>query len=187
MHFRISSSLNFQRKTKRYVFLLLLVLTPVYFNWPSNATGKCYRSPRQLILTMKHWWLYINIHSLTIFKWKMRNLRLNLIYLSFFVQYMYHIMVILYRLCLFEVTLHAPILSILSYVLLCDLDVICHPPPSPNVILTHRSTNPTFLFQFLIVFFLLKWVSLLIYRIAYIVYFPDCIMYFTSYIDACIG
>ena len=87
MHFRISSSLSFQRKTKRHVFLLLFVLTPVYLNWPSYATGKCYRSPRQLISTMKHWWLYITIHSLTIFKWKTRNLRLNLIYLSFFVQY----------------------------------------------------------------------------------------------------
>ena len=32
-------------------------------------------------------YIYITIHSLTIFKWKMRNLRLNLIYLSFFVQY----------------------------------------------------------------------------------------------------
>ena len=87
VHFRISSSLSFKRKTKRHVFLLLFVLTPVHLNWPSYATGKCYRSPRQLISTMKHWWLYITIHSLTIFKWKMRNLRLNLIYLSFFVQY----------------------------------------------------------------------------------------------------
>ena len=87
MHFRISSSLSFQRKTRRYVFLLLFVLTPVHLNWPSYATGKCYRSPRQLISTMKHWRLYITIHSLTIFKWKTRNLRLNLIYLSFFVQY----------------------------------------------------------------------------------------------------
>ena len=83
MHFRISSSLNIQRKTKRHVFLLLFVLTPVHLNWPSYATGKCYRSPRQLISTMKHWWLYITIHSLTIFKRKMRNLILNLIYLSF--------------------------------------------------------------------------------------------------------
>ena len=83
MHFRISSSLSFQRKTKRHVFLLLFVLTPVYLNWPSYATGKCYRSPRQLILIMKHWWLYITIHSMTIFKWKMCNLRLNFIYLSF--------------------------------------------------------------------------------------------------------
>ena len=89
MHFRISSFLSFQRKTKRHVFLLLFVLTPVHLNWPSYAIGKCYRSPRQLISTMKHWWLYITIHSFTIFKWKMRNLRLNLIYLSFFVQYIY--------------------------------------------------------------------------------------------------
>ena len=88
MHFRISSSLSFQRKIKRHVFLLLFVLTPMHLNWPSNATWKCYRSPRQLISTMKHCWLYITIHSLTIFKWKTRNLRLNLIYLSFFVQYM---------------------------------------------------------------------------------------------------
>ena len=87
MHFQISSSLNFKRKNKRHVFLLLFVLIPVHLTWPSYATGKCYRSPRQLISTMKHWWLYITIHSLTIFKWKMRNLRLNLIYLSFFVQY----------------------------------------------------------------------------------------------------
>ena len=87
MHFRILSSLSFQRKTKRHVFLLLFVLTPVHLNWPSYATGKCNQSPRQLISTMKHWWLYITINSLTIFKWKMRNLRLNLIYLSFFVQY----------------------------------------------------------------------------------------------------
>ena len=87
MHFRISSSLSFQRKTKRHVFLLLFVLTPVHLNWPSYATGKCYRSPLQLISTMKHWWLYINIHSFTIFLWKMRNLRLNLMYLSLFVQY----------------------------------------------------------------------------------------------------
>ena len=87
VQFRTSSSLSFQRKTKRHVFLLLFVLTPVHLNWPSYATGKCYRSPRQLISTMKHWWLYITIHSLTIFKWKTRNLRLNLIYLSFFVQY----------------------------------------------------------------------------------------------------
>ena len=87
MHFRIASSLSFQRKTKRHVFLLLFVLTPVHLNWPSYATGKCYRSPRQLISSIKHWWLYITIHSLTIFKWKMRTLRLNLIYLSFFVQY----------------------------------------------------------------------------------------------------
>ena len=87
VHFRISSSLSFQRKTKRHVFLLLFVLTPVHLNWPCYATGKCYRSPRQLISTMKHWWLCITIHSLTIFKWKMRNLRLNFIYLSFFVQY----------------------------------------------------------------------------------------------------
>ena len=87
MHFRISSSLSFKRKTKRHVFLLLFVLTTVHLNWPSYATGKCNQSPRQLISTMKHWWLYITIHSLTIFKWKRRNLRLNLIYLSFFVQY----------------------------------------------------------------------------------------------------
>ena len=87
MHFRISSSLSFQRKTKRHVFLLLFVLTPVHLNWPSYATGKCYRSPRKLISSMKHWWLYLTIHSLTIFKLKMCNLRLNLIYLSFFVQY----------------------------------------------------------------------------------------------------
>ena len=87
VHFRISSSLSFQRKTKRHVFLLLFVLTPVHLDWPSYATGKCYRSPRQLISTMKHWWLYITIHSLTTIKWKTRNLRLNLIYLSFFVQY----------------------------------------------------------------------------------------------------
>ena len=84
VHFRISSFLSFQRNTKRHVFLLLFVLTPVHLNWPSYATGKCYRSPRQLISTMKHWWLYITIHSLTIFKWKTCNLRLNLIYLSFF-------------------------------------------------------------------------------------------------------
>ena len=84
VHFRISSSLSFQRKTKRHVFLLLFVLTPVHLNWPSYATGKCYRSPLQLISTMKHWWLYITINSLAIFKWKMRNVRLNLIYLSFF-------------------------------------------------------------------------------------------------------
>ena len=32
---------------------------------------------------MKHWWLYITIHSLTISKRKMRNSRLNLINLSF--------------------------------------------------------------------------------------------------------
>ena len=87
VHFRISSSLSFQRKTKRHVLLLLFVLTLVHLNWPSYATGKCYRSPRQLIATMNHWWLYITIHSLTMFKWKIRNLRLNLIYLSFFVQY----------------------------------------------------------------------------------------------------
>ena len=87
MHFRFSSSLSSQRKTKRHVFLLLFVLTPVHLNWPSYATGKCYRSPWQLISTMKHWWVYITIHSLTIIKWKMRNLRLNLINLSFFVQY----------------------------------------------------------------------------------------------------
>ena len=87
VHFRISSSFSFQRKTKPYVFLLLFVLTPVHLNWPSYATGKCYRSPQKLISTMKHWWLYITLRSLTIFKWKMRNLRLNLIYLSFFVQY----------------------------------------------------------------------------------------------------
>ena len=87
MHFRISPSLSFQWKTKRRVFLLLFVLTPVHLNWPSYATGKCCRSQRQLISTMKHWWLYITIHFLTIFKRKMRNLRLNLIYLSFFVQY----------------------------------------------------------------------------------------------------
>ena len=90
MHFRISSTLSFQRKTKRHVFLLLFVLTPVHLNWPSYATGKCYQSPRQLISTMKHWWLYITTNSLTIFKWKMRNLRLNLIYFSFFVQYKIH-------------------------------------------------------------------------------------------------
>ena len=89
VHFRISFSLSFQRKSNRHVFLLLFVLTPVHLNWPSYATGKCYRSPRQLISTMKHRWLYITIHSLTIFKWKMRNLRLHLIYLSFFVQYTY--------------------------------------------------------------------------------------------------
>ena len=87
VHFRISSSLSFQRKTKRHVFLLLFVLTPVHLKWPSYAIGECYRSPRQLISTMKHWWLCITIHSLTMFKWQMRNLRLNLIYLSFFVQY----------------------------------------------------------------------------------------------------
>ena len=86
MHFRISSSLSFQRKTKRHVFLLLFVLTHVYLNWPSYLTGKCYRSQRKLISSMKHWWLYLTIHSLTIFKWKMRNLRL---YLSFFVQYIW--------------------------------------------------------------------------------------------------
>ena len=74
VHFRISSSLSFKRKTERNVFLLLFVLTPVHLNWPSYmyATGKCYRSPRQLISTMTHWWLYITIHSLTIFKWNMR-------------------------------------------------------------------------------------------------------------------
>ena len=87
MHFGISSTWSFQRKTKRHVFLLLFVLTHVHLNWPSYATWKCYQSPRQLISTMKHWRLYITINSLTIFKWKMRNLRLNLIYLSFFVQY----------------------------------------------------------------------------------------------------
>ena len=87
MHFRISSSLSFQRKTKHHVFLLLFVLTPVHLNWPSYATGKCYRSPRQLISTMKHRWLNIAIHSLTLFKWKVCNLRLNLIFISFFVQY----------------------------------------------------------------------------------------------------
>ena len=86
--FQNSFSLSFQRKTKRNVFLLLFVLTPVHLNWPSYATGKCYRSPRQLISTMIHWWLYKTIHSLTIFKWKMRNSRLDLRYLSFFVQYM---------------------------------------------------------------------------------------------------
>ena len=89
MHFRILSSLNIQRKTKRHVFLLLFVLTPAHLNWPSYANWKCYRSPRQLIPTMKNWWLYITIHSLTIFKWNMRYFRLNLIYmyLLFFVQY----------------------------------------------------------------------------------------------------
>ena len=87
MYFRLSSSLNIERKTKRHVLLLLFVLTPVHLNWPSYATGKCYRSPLQLISTMKQCWLYVIIHSLTIFKWKMRYLRLNLIYLSFFVQY----------------------------------------------------------------------------------------------------
>ena len=87
MHFRISSSSSFQRKTKPHVFLLLFVLTPVHLNWPSYASRKCYQSPQQLISTMKYWWLYITINSLTLFKWKMRNLRLNLIYLSFFVQY----------------------------------------------------------------------------------------------------
>ena len=87
VHFWISSSFSFKRKTKRHVFLLLFVLTIVHLNWPSYATGKCYRSPRQLISTMKHWWLYITIHSLTIFKWKICDLRLNLIYLSFFVQF----------------------------------------------------------------------------------------------------
>ena len=90
VHLRISFSLSFQRKTKHYVFLLLFVLTPVHTNWPIYASGKCYRSPRQFISTMKHWWLYISIHLLTIFKWKMCNLRLNLIYLSFFVQYIYN-------------------------------------------------------------------------------------------------
>ena len=79
--------LDIQRKTKLHVLLLLLVLTPVHLNWSSFATGKCNRSPRQLISTMNPWWLYITIHFLTIFKWKMRNLRLNLIYLSFFVHY----------------------------------------------------------------------------------------------------
>ena len=91
MHFRISSSLSFQRKTKRHVFLLLFVLTPVHLNWPSHAPWKCYRLPRQLISTMKHWWFYITINFLTIFKWKTRNSRLNLIYLSFFVQFMYYL------------------------------------------------------------------------------------------------
>ena len=88
MHFRISSSLGFLRKTKRHVFLLLFVLTPVHLNWPRYATGKGYRSPRQPKSTMKHWWFYITIHFLTIFKWEMRNLRLNLKYLYFFVQYL---------------------------------------------------------------------------------------------------
>ena len=59
----------------------------MHLNWPSYATWKCYRSPLQLVSTTKHWWLYITIHSLTVFKSKMHNLRLNLIYLSFFVQY----------------------------------------------------------------------------------------------------
>ena len=41
VHFWISSSLGFQRKIKRHVFLLLFVLTPVHLNWPSYATWKC--------------------------------------------------------------------------------------------------------------------------------------------------
>ena len=41
VHFRISSSLSFQWKTKRNVFLLLFVLTPAHLNWSSYATGKC--------------------------------------------------------------------------------------------------------------------------------------------------
>ena len=96
VHFRISSSLSFRRQTKRHVFLLLFVLTPVHLNWLSYATGKCYRSPPQLISTMKLWWLYISIHSLTIFKWKTRNLRLNLIYLSFFAQYILYYVPLVY-------------------------------------------------------------------------------------------
>ena len=105
MHFRISSSLSFQRKTKRHVFLLLFVLTPMHLNWPSYATWKCYRSPRQLISTMKHWWLYITIHFLTIFRWKKRNLILNLIYLSFFVQYRK-------AMCMFTCCLYPPLSSL---------------------------------------------------------------------------
>ena len=84
MHFKLTSSLIINWKTKRHFLLLLFDLTPLHLNWPSNATGECYRSPRWLISTMKHWWFHITIHSLTIFKWKMCNLRLNLIYLSFF-------------------------------------------------------------------------------------------------------
>ena len=71
--FRLSSSLCIQWKLKRHVLLLLLILTPVHLKRPSNATGKWYRSPRQLILTMKHWWFYISISSLTVFQWKMHN------------------------------------------------------------------------------------------------------------------
>ena len=66
MHFRISSSLSFQRKTKRHVFLLLFVLTPLHLSWPSYATGKCYRSPRQLISTKKRWWLYTRQNKLRV-------------------------------------------------------------------------------------------------------------------------
>ena len=87
MHFRLASFLRIQRKTNRQAMLLLFVLTPVYLNWPSYATVQCYRSPHQFIYTMQHGWFYISIHSFTIFEWNMRNLRLNLIYLSFFVQY----------------------------------------------------------------------------------------------------
>ena len=40
-------------KTKRHVLLLLFDLTPVHLNLPSYATGKCYRSPLQLISITK--------------------------------------------------------------------------------------------------------------------------------------
>ena len=42
---------------------------------------ECYRSQRKLTSTMKHWWLYMTLLSLTIFEWKIRNLKLNWIYL----------------------------------------------------------------------------------------------------------
>ena len=60
--FRLPSSLRLQRKTKRHVLLLLFVLTPAHLNWPNYATGKLYRSPRLLISTMKHLWLYTRKH-----------------------------------------------------------------------------------------------------------------------------
>ena len=65
---------------------------------------------------MRHWWLYITINSLTIFKWKMRNLRLDLIYLSFFVQYMFYLLrpILLPNLSLFFRTMLFKYPSVLS-------------------------------------------------------------------------
>ena len=96
VHFCLASSLRIQRKTKQHVLLLLFVQTPVHLNRPTYATVKCVRSPRRLISTMKHWWFHIIIiiHSLTIFKWEMCNIRLNLIYLSFFCSVYFNIFIV---------------------------------------------------------------------------------------------
>ena len=128
MHFRISSSFSFQWKTKHHVFLLLFVLTPVYLNWPSYATWKCNQSPRPLISTMKHCWLYISINFLTIFQWKMRNSRLNLIYLSYFVQYIswrsYHVFPYQNLICYFSIWWKEHHQQLITYYKLIELFLV---------------------------------------------------------------